>query len=166
MFGKFAKIGRATVASLIWKKIFKNRERSAIDWSHIHIYIRVHTPYKQKKSKELNEAESEYMNISPLNCSLRADPFSQIKGRRVIQFFILSLGEWVCTQATSITNFSSVSGTTAGHFVDAVQTIAGSYNRERKWRDFLLRSEILQQNLSSILQSSILDFYHGKDVLL
>ena len=25
-----------------------------------------------------------------------------------------------------------------------VKTIAGSYNRERKWRDFLLRSEILQ----------------------
>ena len=24
------------------------------------------------------------------------------------------------------------------------KTIAGSYNRERKWRDFLLRSEILQ----------------------
>ena len=25
-----------------------------------------------------------------------------------------------------------------------VKTIAGSYNRERKWRDFLLRSKILQ----------------------
>ena len=53
----------------------------------------VHTPYKQRKSKEINEAESEFMNISPLNCSLRADPCSQRKkGYLILHSFFGRMG--------------------------------------------------------------------------
>ena len=61
------------------------------------------------------------------------------------------IGVWsfsdILSRIQPLAHMPCCNSSTAGHFVNSwtlFKTIAGSYNRERKWRDFLLRSEILQ----------------------
>ena len=44
------------------------------NWGGPYSYIRVHKPWKQSISREINEAKSEYMNMGPLNYRSSAVP--------------------------------------------------------------------------------------------